>query len=181
MYTEKQIRQAFNSAKSKSDVCRLLNLHINGTGLRQVTKWAKQYSIDTTHFDGGRAKRFKYEQIEKECPICGKTFTTGKGQPKEKQTCSYSCSNKYFRSGQDNGRYIDGWNGQPEYRKIALEQHGHKCMVCSFSKIVCVHHLDENHNNNEPSNLVVLCPNCHTMIHTKKYKQEILNKIAALV
>ena len=26
-----------------------------------------------------------------------------------------------------------------------------------------LHHIDNNHNNNELSNLEVLCPNCHAM------------------
>jgi predicted HNH restriction endonuclease len=37
---------------------------------------------------------------------------------------------------------------------------------------VAIHHIDENKKNNEPSNLIPLCPNHHEMCHSK-WKSEI--------
>lgn len=31
-----------------------------------------------------------------------------------------------------------------------------------------VHHLDGNHNNNDPNNLQTLCANCHRLMHKKR-------------
>lgn len=48
-----------------------------------------------------------------------------------------------------------------------------ECVVCSFNKIVDLHHLDGDKKNNVDSNLVGLCPNCHKMIHSYNYYEEI--------
>ncbi len=48
-----------------------------------------------------------------------------------------------------------------------------KCNICSFDKIVELHHLDHNRKNNAENNLVGLCPNHHKMLHSRKYQKEI--------
>ncbi len=52
-----------------------------------------------------------------------------------------------------------------DYRKLALEHYDHLCAHCGFGipDVLEVAHLDGNRSNNELSNLVVLCPNCHKM------------------
>ena len=40
-----------------------------------------------------------------------------------------------------------------------------KCECCGYDEVLDLHHIDENHNNNDPSNHGVLCPNCHAKIH----------------
>lgn len=40
-----------------------------------------------------------------------------------------------------------------------------KCECCGYSEVLDLHHIDEDHNNNDPSNHGVLCPNCHAKIH----------------
>lgn len=54
------------------------------------------------------------------------------------------------------------------YRKLATS-----CIVCGFDKIVELHHLDYNRQNNYENNLVALCPNHHKMLHKEEYSQEI--------
>lgn len=51
------------------------------------------------------------------------------------------------------------------------------CILCGFDKIVDLHHLDKDHNNNLQDNLIGLCPNHHKMIHTEKFSQETEEKI----
>ncbi|MCK4589953.1 MAG: hypothetical protein KAT77_05915 [Nanoarchaeota archaeon] len=58
------------------------------------------------------------------------------------------------------------------YRQITQ-----KCLVCNFDKVVDLHHLDENHDNNSEDNLIGLCPNHHRMLHNSKYSVEIKQKI----
>lgn len=48
------------------------------------------------------------------------------------------------------------------------------CVSCDFDKVIELHHLDGDKNNNAKENLVPLCPNCHRMIHHRKYYNEIL-------
>lgn len=43
-----------------------------------------------------------------------------------------------------------------------------KCQCCGFTEVLDLHHIDQNHHNNSPENLVVLCPNCHAKVHRLK-------------
>ena len=46
-----------------------------------------------------------------------------------------------------------------------------------------VHHIDENRQNNNPSNLIILCPTCHKKLTTHKYELKdntIIKKVRAL-
>lgn len=106
----------------------------------------------------------------KVCPVCNTKFTTGgrKGKSHKAVTCSYSCSNTYFRSGSNNPNF----NGS-NYRIKCFEKWGKKCCICDEDKIVAVHHIDENHENNDVQNLAPMCPTHHQYIHSK-YKYLII-------
>lgn len=97
----------------------------------------------------------------KECPVC-KTLHSKSGV-----TCSYSCSNTYFRSGKNNGNWKDD-----SYQSTCFFHHGKKCLVCGEEKIVAAHHVNGNHNDNRPENLVPLCPTHHQYVHSK-YSDEV--------
>ena len=101
----------------------------------------------------------------KKCPICDKEFIS------KSKTCSYSCSNKFFRTGENNGN----WK-QDTYQSTCFLYHEKKCVVCSEDKIVAVHHLNENHNDNRPENLIPLCPTHHQYVHSR-YKILVQPKI----
>jgi predicted restriction endonuclease len=51
------------------------------------------------------------------------------------------------------------------YRKLAFETYGPLCAHCGFGipDVLEVAHIDGNRDNNDPLNLVDLCPNCHKM------------------
>jgi len=51
------------------------------------------------------------------------------------------------------------------YRKLAFTHYDPLCAHCGFGvpAVLEVAHLDGNRANNELSNLVILCPNCHKM------------------
>ena len=97
----------------------------------------------------------------KECPVCGTMHAKGG------VTCSYSCSNTYFRSGKNN----PNWK-QDTYQTTCFEAHGKKCIVCGEEKIVAAHHVNENHSDNRTENLVPLCPTHHQYVHSR-YKSEV--------
>jgi hypothetical protein len=189
-FTTKQIKQAFNKAQSRSDVCRILGFAINGSGIRRVNKWIEEYAIDISHFDPtGAAKNRQYPLIEKECPVCKKKFIASQGSPREKQTCSYACSNTYFRQGKRNGRWRHGKcfkrNGNrildPEYRTICFKYYDKQCAICGWDKSVDVHHIDGNNKNNDPKNLIPLCANHHRLTVMLEYKDEIDKQIQDIV
>lgn len=100
-------------------------------------------------------------QGKKICPVCSTEFVGNSS------TCSYSCSNKYFRSGENNGN----WK-QEAYQTTCWLYHGKRCLVCDEEKIVTVHHVNENHEDNRPENLVPLCPTHHQYVHSR-YRNEV--------
>lgn len=57
-----------------------------------------------------------------------------------------------------------------EYPLKIYKKKTKQCFICNFSAIVELHHLDGNHKNNQPNNLIGLCPNHHKMIHMIRYK-----------
>jgi hypothetical protein len=181
--TKSNFLKVVKKSVSKSEVCRALGWPVNGTGLRKFNECAKKYGADVSHFSqkavNNKYNR-KYESVEKICPVCKAVFTTNKGHAREKTTCSLSCSNTYFRSGENNPNWKDersDWG----YRKLCFSRWPKKCILCNFDMVVEVHHLDENHHNNDESNLVPLCPNHHRAIHTKKFGQAVKNQIQVVL
>ena len=51
------------------------------------------------------------------------------------------------------------------YRFKAIEEKGYECENCGVQEDIEVHHRDKNHCNNDISNLVVLCTDCHNTVH----------------
>jgi very-short-patch-repair endonuclease len=88
-------------AESKSKIELTIKLGIgysNGSVNKQVMDAIEYLRCSIDHFDSlyKNKLRRKYEEINKNCPICQKQFTTQKNHPKEKTTCSNKCSNTYF-------------------------------------------------------------------------------------
>lgn len=86
-------------------------------------------------------------------------------------TCGYRCSNKHFRSGANNGNWKES-----SYRTTCFASHKKECVVCGEKLILAVHHMDENRNNNDPSNLIPMCPTHHQYWHSR-YRKKIEDKV----
>ena len=55
-----------------------------------------------------------------------------------------------------------------EYRKLMQrEKVDEKCVKCgdNDSRILAVHHIDKDRENNKKENLIYLCMNCHFLVH----------------
>ena len=114
-------------------------------------------------------------QHNKTCECCGNAFVF-EGRVKSKaftkaKYCSRACANNRQKWWNENATH---------YRTIAFQSWKQECAICGFDKIVAVHHIGENHDNNDPHNLIPLCPNHHEMVHSK-WKKEILPLIEEAV
>ena len=170
----KEIKQAVKESTSKKEVMIKLGYNLNsGNRYPKLNKIIQKNNIDISHFckNGADKRDNKYVEIEKSCPVCGVTFKTKKGHPREKTVCSHGCSNTFFRSGENN----PNWNkkSSKNYRNICFSYHARKCIVCGETKIVAVHHYDADHSNVRPENLIPLCPTHHLYVHSR-YKDEVL-------
>ena len=105
------------------------------------------------------------------CKVCNKPI---KNYKSSKGTCSHSCSNKLFAH----------LRNKPEkysrYQTICFTKHKKECIICGENKIVAVHHLNEDHNDNRIENLIPLCPTHHQYMHSK-YKELIEEKVIVYI
>lgn len=90
-----EIIEIIKNAFSINDVCQNIYGYTNGRTISKIKKFIEINDLDISHFDQ-KNKNTKYKKIEKNCPICEKSFTIRENF--EQTTCSFSCANHYFRS-----------------------------------------------------------------------------------
>ena len=148
--------------------------HCNQNPKKQES-YSKLKTILSDRHDADFGEMFEFEV---ECFSCVAHFTVTERSKlfpqKAKYFCSRSCANSI--GGKANALNLER-EGKLHYTTICFRTHDRKCLVCEFDKIVAVHHVDEDHSNNDPTNLVPLCPNHHMMVHHNRYKAEIKAKI----
>lgn len=144
--------------------------HYKGVPNGRIIQEAKAYLLREGY--SKYQDNIRVERITKICPVCGQEFTGIPSVMKSKVTCGYQCSNTYFRYGPDN----PNWK-QDQYRTTCFHFHKKECVVCEESNIVEVHHLDENHTNNSPENLVPLCPTHHHQYWHSQFKSLVEQKV----
>lgn len=107
-------------------------------------------------------------KTEVACDHCGKPLLRFPSQVKERNDCNRFCQ---F---QGQGSIISGFNngnwrgGRAKYFMAqASIRDGHRCVVCGFDLATDVHHITPRAKggNDEPSNLLTLCPNHHRLAH----------------
>jgi len=127
------------------------------------------------------------------CKNCGITFSSNN---KYRLFCSLSCSSTYNNShgsgmsgykhsiktkrflkkrmeGKQKGKDNYNWKGGIAiYRKLIKRD---ICILCGETNkhYLCIHHIDEDRYNNEPSNLLIVCQSCHRKIHYKGHLSKI--------
>lgn len=161
--TNDDIEYAIKSNKNWIAVAKSLGY----SNTKRFVKYAKDNSINISHFQRPRI----YNKIIISCPVCGNKFEDLENHPRQKKTCSYACSNTFFRSGEDNPNWKES-----RYNSTCFLYHGKKCAVCEETKIVEVHHMDEDRSNNKPFNLIPLCPTHHQYWHSR-WKSKIEHKV----
>jgi len=160
--------EIITSSETISEAINKLFGYYNGKTKKKFDSLVIEKNINIDHL---QKKKTKYKTVTKNCPVCGNEFETKVGSKQEKTTCSYSCSNSYFRSGSSN----PNWKLE-SYRTTCFGYHKKECIICGENKIVAVHHYDENRKNNSPENLIPMCPTHHQYVHSR-YKNEVKNKI----
>lgn len=124
------------------------------------------------------ARQFLY--ILKECSNCGDTFKT---YTKDRKCCSRDCSEELKAGARraimketlrrwEAGKRVTLHHGVlRSIRKLLIQRAKNSCSKCGWSKInkatgkvpLELHHRSGDHTDNSPSNLQILCPNCHAL------------------
>ena len=118
--------------------------------------------------------RRNIELIELKCIFCEKKIYRKKRSMRNGMDgpyfCNNICKNIYLAR---HVRWKDNWeNFNPQSRdgrkKLVVKMAGNKCQVCELDediRLLDIHHQDEDHHNNEWSNLRCLCVMCHAKHH----------------
>lgn len=108
------------------------------------------------------------------CSVCNITVYRTPSEINKNKTGQVFCSKKCQAIEQNSfGKAAYNFKGLDvkDYRVKALRYLPHKCNRCNYDKIfeiLQVHHIDSDRNNNDLSNLEILCPNCHCEEHYVK-------------
>ena len=119
------------------------------------------------------------------CFFCGKkVYKKNKDVLKSKSKnyfCGIRCSNKWIGSQRQGSNHPNWINGKFSYKNI-LSRTGTKkiCLLCNEEnvRVIAVHHVDGNRDNNSITNLTWLCHNCHFLVH---HDIEELNRLGILL
>lgn len=108
-------------------------------------------------------RKLAWKQKKVNCKRCGRLL------PMHSKGLCGGCYSFVFKSDKNKAwNYKKWYNLDTEtYKKITKA-----CIVCGFDKMVDLHHLDENNENNSQDNLIGLCPNHHKMLHDFRYRKE---------
>lgn len=117
------------------------------------------------------------KEFQVQCKSCEVMFSVVEREKlfptKDKYFCSRGCANSVGGTAKASKYHSDE---DATYRVVAWRHHKKECVVCAENNIVAVHHLNENHEDNRPENLVPLCPTHHQYVHSK-YKWMVQDKI----
>lgn len=100
------------------------------------------------------------------CDGCGKSTPNARFCSK---SCSAVANNKAGAIGYASYRKNNAIVRTQTYHDICFEHWPRSCVICGWDVSVDVHHIDDNHGNDERTNLIPLCQNHHTMTRMKAH------------
>lgn len=146
-YTKKQLIKAVKNSLSIRQVLQKLNVQPFGGNYHVIKRYIKNLNLDTSHFTG---------------QLWSKGKTIGPKRPIEDYL-----SNKQFIA-----------SHALKKKLISEDILKHKCQKCNKTKWLGslipleLHHLDGDRENNNLSNLQLLCPNCHALTDNYRGKNK---------
>ena len=157
------------------------------------TKWDNVRRDNRAHHicpqckEEDKNNRFEDARELVECAYCGEYFYKPKSKLNSKSGLYFCCrEHKDLSQRIESGEEFKDLRpehyglGSKNYRAIAFRTYEHKCACCGWNedeRILEVHHIDENHNNNNVSNLAILCPICHRKITLGYYSYDVENQV----
>ena len=104
---------------------------------------------------GRGAKEFK-------CATCDIKFMSSPS--KRYKFCTPKCRGLFHRASEE---YADFKSLRKAWVLRGYIQYCEICKYDAVKEILGIHHRDGNRKNNKKDNLLIVCPNCHSLIHRK--------------
>lgn len=132
----------------------------------QKLGWGKYCSIECYHSSQKTGKVRK-------CEICGKKVYRIPSKILQSKSGKFFCSkgcHMHWKNKLASRENHWNWKGGSKiYREILMTVTSNKlvCALCMIEekRVLVAHHIDHNRKNNEVSNLIWLCMNCHYLVH----------------
>lgn len=147
-YSREEMQKLLDTSNSYSDILRKIGLNPKGGNPATLKEVIKEYNLDEDQLNKNRSQL--YSDLG------------------HKSANSRQRSSEEFFSYSD--IFIDGTRLRERLLKEELKEY--KCERCGISEwngqpiVLQVHHKDGNRYNNKLTNLVLLCPNCHSQTDT---------------
>lgn len=139
--------------------------------IKTYSEIPKEFCSHSCSASFNNPKRKKYIK----CTVCQKQYNSKNSKSK---FCSKECNHSYLKTQKLND-FNNGKCSSKSAKKILIELHGNICLdpecAWDFKKRqvnVELEHIDGNSSNNNPSNLTLLCPSCHSLTPTYKAKNK---------
>lgn len=151
------------------------------TRYENVRRATRKHHICPKCQEEDKENKYASNRQEIECAYCKKIFFKPLSKLNSSKSGLYFCCREHkdlaqrLESGQNFNKIRPAHYGKIEsknYREKSFRIYEHKCAVCRWDEdedVLEVHHIDENRNNNDISNLIILCPICHRKLTTGKY------------
>jgi 5-methylcytosine-specific restriction endonuclease McrA len=118
--------------------------------------YVKEYRLKTAKWCSMTCRKLNFK-----CLLCGNDIIDSPSR--KRKFCSKPCANKarnqHKISPNKSNNFRRFW-----FRRGIIK----KCEKCGYDEvkeILGIHHIDGNRENNIRENLMVVCPNCHSLIH----------------
>ena len=149
--------------------CVICNKHFKVKLSRLKKGWGKYCSNVCKHAN-------LYRGSVHSCTLCGKSVYRPSSETRRSRTSSYfcdkSCLARWKNLHAPKGERHANWKGgEYTYRETMLTLcKNPTCRDCGLAdtRVLIVHHIDEDRRNNRLENLVWLCKNCHYLRHGRK-------------
>lgn len=134
-------------------------------------------SCAASYNNRGVCRNKNKDTMTKKCLFCGNPIR------RNRKFCNTHCQHEYeyheyirkWKNGEVSGLIGDNWiELSAHIRRYLFEKYNHQCTECGWSKInpytgklpLEIEHIDGDATNCKEENLIVLCPNCHSLTPT---------------
>lgn len=160
--------------------CLVHNLEFE-TKYENVRRATRKHHICPICQQEDKNKTYEKNRQEVECAYCNQKFMKAISKLEKSKSGLYFCCREHKDLAQrlESGQKFDemrpdhyGKTESKNYREKSFRTYEHECAICGWDEdkdVLEVHHIDENRDNNDISNLIILCPICHRKLTTNKY------------